>query len=352
MIVLLILASILVCLWGVFLGMARKEDWVAAVSGKIIANIDKIDEFRSKEVKNKKAIVISTGIVRDIKRLFIKESYEKETKKLEAQNNALRKGNLKGLSVLDISGYVVLRMLPDRISGQMRKPLITMFAELNGRKYSEVRASALLAKLISYPFIAIPLVLALGVIVMNLNSMQTGITVIVAGVGVALVLDYALYDDVTDRLRKRKAEIARHFPNVVSKLALLVTSGMIMDRAWRETAVSADSALYIEMRKTADDISNLMDPISAYGGFIDRCNTKETTKLAAAIIQNHSKGNAEIGQLLKGMASEAWLERRHRAKRDSEAANSKLMIPTMMLFMAILIMIMVPVLTNFTSMTI
>ena len=49
------------------------------------------------------------------------------------------------------------------------------------------------------------------------------------------------------------------------------------------------------------------------------------------------------------MAHEAWQERRHTAKRDSEKANSKLMIPTMMLFIAILVMIMVPVAINLSA---
>jgi tight adherence protein C len=90
-------------------------------------------------------------------------------------------------------------------------------------------------------------------------------------------------------------------------------------------------------------------PDAAYGNFITRCSTKETAKLASAILQNLSKGNAEIGKLLQSMAKEAWLERRHTAKRDSEKANSKLMIPTMLLFLAILVMLMVPVAMNFSG---
>jgi hypothetical protein len=66
-------------------------------------------------------------------------------------------------------------------------------------------------------------------------------------------------------------------------------------------------------------------------------------------MQNLSKGNSEIGKLLKDMAREAWQERRHLAKRDAEKANSKLMIPTMMLFLAILVMIMVPIVMNFST---
>ena len=164
-----------------------------------------------------------------------------------------------------------------------------------------------------------------------------------------VVLTYALYDEVNDKLKKRRAAISRQFPNVVSKLALLVTSGMILDKAWKQTAESQDLVLYREMRKTVNELDNLVDPTAAYTNFLGRCNTKETTKLASALIQSQSKGNAEIGALLKGMAHDAWQERRHTAKSASEAANSKLMIPTIMLFIAILIMIMVPVAMNFTS---
>jgi len=149
-------------------------------------------------------------------------------------------------------------------------------------------------------------------------------------------------------VKKRRCAICKQFPNVVSKLALLVTSGMIMDRAWKETAHSQESELYQEMRKTSEELDNLVSPEAAYGDFLSRCNTKETTKLASAILQNLSKGNSEIGRLLKEMAREAWQERRHNAKRDAEKANSKLMIPTMLLFLAILVMLMVPVAMNFS----
>jgi tight adherence protein C len=161
---------------------------------------------------------------------------------------------------------------------------------------------------------------------------------------------YAIYDEVSDRVIKRRDAISRQFPNVVSKLALLVTSGMIMSKAWKETAFSQEAELYQEMRKTSDELDNLVAPETAYGNFITRCNTKETAKLASAILQNMSKGNAEIGRLLKDMAKEAWSERRHTAKRDSEKANSKLMIPTMLLFLAILVMIMVPIAMSFGGM--
>ena len=122
-----------------------------------------------------------------------------------------------------------------------------------------------------------------------------------------------------------------------------------MDRAWKLTAYSRNSGLYREMQQSSEEIDNLVNPEIAFGNFINRCNTKETAKLASGIIQNMSKGNAEIGRLLKEMAREAWNERRYKAKNDAEKANSMLMIPTMMLFLAILIMLMVPIIMSFSG---
>lgn len=221
--------------------------------------------------------------------------------------------------------------------------------EFYGKKYATDKAKQLIAQLLSYPLIGLFFTLVLGAILVGTGNQMPGLGVMLGGSLLVFVLVYALYDELSDRLNKRRAAISRQFPNVVSKLALLVTSGMIMDRAWRETAESQELELYIEMRKTSDELTNLVEPSVAYMNFIDRCNTKETTKLASAIIQSLSKGNAEIGALLKSMAHEAWQERRHTAKRDSEAANSKLMIPTMLLFLAILVIIMVPVVINFSN---
>ena len=246
-------------------------------------------------------------------------------------------------------GYVLFNRIDAIGHGTAHKALLSKYSELYGRKYAPNMTKQLMAQLLSYSILGVAGSLAVGSLIASAAGSAMGALITLLGTAMVLVLVYAMYDEVGDRLNKRRAAIARQFPNVVSKLALLVSSGMIMDRAWRETAMSQSGELYQEMRLTASELSNLVEPTAAYTSFINRCNTKETTKLASAIIQNQSKGNAEIGVLLRDMSHEAWQERRHTAKRDSEAANSKLMIPTMMLFVAILVMIMVPVALNFAN---
>lgn len=343
------LATILMIVWLLLLGMVSKEDWVAAATNKVLDNRQEIDKLRMKDALNAKALKQYHGVAAKVMSLFLGGNSEKKIEKIDKQSTELQTGILRGVSILPMPGYALLRRIPSISNGSIYRTVMEKSIELYGKKYAANKAKQLMAQLLSYPIIGLFFTLALGAILMGTGQQMPGLGVMLGGSLLVVVLVYALYDELSDRVNKRRIAISRQFPNVVSKLALLVTSGMIMDRAWRETAESQETELYVEMRKTSDELANLVEPSVAYMNFIDRCNTKETTKLATAIIQSLSKGNAEIGALLKGMAHEAWQERRHMAKRDSEAANSKLMIPTILLFLAILVIIMVPVVINFGS---
>ena len=345
--VILIFATALAVIWLLLLSWVSEEDWVAAAFCRVVDNREEAEKLRRKDAANQEALEGYHGLAAKVMGLVYGGGSEKKIQKLEEQNQALQQGDLRTVNLLAMPGYVLQRRFGAIGRGSVHKRVFEKCLELYGKKYAPNKTRQLMAQLLSYPIIGLALTLSLGAMFLGLGNTTGGLAVLSVGTLLVLMLVYALYDEVGDRLNKRRAAISRQFPNVVSKLALLVTSGMIMDRAWRETAQSQSGELYMEMRQTADELNNLVEPSAAYAGFIDRCNTKETSKLASAIIQNQSKGNAEVGRLLKSMAHEAWQERRHTAKRDSEAANSKLMIPTMLLFVAILVMILVPVATSF-----
>lgn len=343
------LATILLMVWLLLLSMVSNDDWIAAARNKVLDNRQQIDRLHMKDATNAESLRQYHGIAAKVMSLFLGGTSEKEIAKIEKQNDELQKGRLRSVSIFPMPGYVLQRRIANISNGSLYRSVMEKSIELYGKKYAADKTKQLVAQILSYPIIGLFFTLALGAILVGTGNQLPGLGVMLGGSLLVTVLVYALYDELSDTLNKRRAAISRQFPNVVSKLALLVTSGMIMDRAWRETAESQEAELFIEMRKTSDELANLVEPSVAYMNFIDRCNTKETTKLASAIIQSLSKGNAEIGTLLKGMAHEAWQERRHTAKRDSEAANSKLMIPTMLLFLAILVIIMVPVVINFSN---
>jgi len=329
--------------------MVSREDWVIAGYNKVLDNIRAIEKLRAKDAEKLIKLDQHQGFSYKIMKLFLGGNSSKEISKLERSNERLQRSSLKGINVFIMPGYVLQRKYKKIGESSIYRTILTKCRELYGRKHARNKSLELVAGILSYPIIGISASLGLGILILGAGNFTAGLAIIGFGSIIVLVVVYALYDELGDKLNKRHDAIQRQFPNVVSKLALLVTSGMIMDRAWQETAGSNEGELYVEMRRTSEELTQNISPEDAYAGFLNRCNTKETSKLASAIMQNLSKGNAEIGHLLKDMAYEAWQERRHTAKRDAEKANSKLMIPTMLLLLAILVMIMVPVAMNFTN---
>jgi len=349
LIVILIIATLLLVTWLILLGRVTGEDWVQAAYAGVFDNRAETDKLRLKDKQAMERLSGYSGITLFAMKKITAGSPAGKIKKYEREISGLQKGDLKSINTFMMPGYVLQRELPAIGKGEIHKMIMSKCFELYGKKYASNKTKQILAKILSYPLIGVACTLLLGVIFLGIGNSTAGIAIIGIGTILLLVLVYALYDELDDLVRKRRSAISKQFPNVVSKLALLVTSGMIMDRAWKETAFSQETELYREMRETSKELDNLVSPESAFSNFINRCNTKESAKLASAIMQNLSKGNAEIGRLLKDMAREAWQERRHTAKRDAEKANSKLMIPTMMLFLAILVMLMVPVAMNFSG---
>jgi len=348
-IVILIPATLLVMTWLILLSRATKEDIASAVYAKYLDKLTTGKRLKEKDKWAQEKLKKYEGITFLILKALVFRDLTKQIMKLEREIKVLQQGGKRSINPLMLPGYVLLREVQTIAKGTIHKAILSKCFELYGKKHAPIKTKQLFAKLLSYPILGVAGTLILGVLLLGSDNRSIGVAVIGVGTTLILMLVYALYDELGDMVRKRQKSISREFPNVVSKLALLVTSGMIMDRAWKETSYSGETELYQEMRKTSQELDNLVSPETAFSNFINRCNTKESARLASAIMQNLSKGNAQIGKLFKDMAREAWQERRHSAKRDAEKANSKLMIPTMLLFLAILVMLMVPVAMNFTG---
>lgn len=149
-----------------------------------------------------------------------------------------------------------------------------------------------------------------------------------------------------DKLKQRAEEMLSDFSEVVSKLALLVNSGMILSEAWERTAGSGESVIYAEMRKSVDGIRNGASTADALYLFGQRCMLPEIKKFSSTLIQGIAQGNSELAASLTQQSKEIWDMKRQLIRRKGELANNKLLIPMCISFIGILIMIMVPIFTN------
>ncbi len=103
------------------------------------------------------------------------------------------------------------------------------------------------------------------------------------------------------------------------------------------------------MSRVNIDLANNVKPEEAYMKFIQRCSNTYTSKLASLIVQNMFKGNAEIVRQLSSLNTECWNEFRNNTQRMGEKVQSRLFIPTLIMFAAIIVLILVPILSSFGS---
>ena len=129
---------------------------------------------------------------------------------------------------------------------------------------------------------------------------------------------------------------------MLSKLLLLVKSGMPIREAWESVALDNEGILYKEMKITVEELSNGMIEIEAYKAFGERCSIKQIKKFSSLMIQNLQKGSAEVADFLRDMSKEAWEEKKNFVKRKGETASAKLVFPIGLIFVGVLIIIIVP----------
>ena len=167
-----------------------------------------------------------------------------------------------------------------------------------------------------------------------------------AGLFAAGIAYYYADSKITDVITDREVVITRDFPDMVSKMALLINAGMITREAWEEISATGEGVMYEEMKTTVFDMQNGVSEVDAYIAFGNRCGVPFVKKFISMLVQNLSKGNKELVEFLKIESTSCWEEKKHLVRRQGEAAANKLMIPLGMILVGIFVMILVPIVSN------
>lgn len=236
-------------------------------------------------------------------------------------------------------GLAIMKFLKIDSKSKRSRKRIKEIAEVQGKRYAEYYFYVINAAKWTYGFTVLVLMTLLG-------AMGNEPMAVLLGIVLAFLVMWYVEELLNDKLEGRRDELLADMPQMLSKMTLLVNSGMVVREAWKKTAEGGDRELYKEMRQTVAEVQNGITEIDAYRNFAERCSIKQIRRFTSTMIQNMQKGNAEISYFLKELSDEMWEEKKHLVKRKGEAANSKLMIPTTMIFIGILIMIMVPAFLN------
>lgn len=212
-------------------------------------------------------------------------------------------------------------------------------SEVYGEKYAEFYHYCIVGGQITYTLTIAPMGLLIGAIT---NDVTFAVLTLAATAAIVVYVDM----DVNNAIERKRDEILSDYPEVLSKLTLLVNAGLVIREAWTKVAYTSDRALYKEMRLASEEMNNGVSELDAIYNFSQRCAVKEIRKFASILSQNIQKGGSELTMNLRYMNKESWEDKKHRAKRKGETAGSKLMLPLLIMFIGILLMVIVPIFTN------
>lgn len=236
-------------------------------------------------------------------------------------------------------GFQIMEMVRYDFKSDGARRKIKLMAEVYGKQYAEYHYYVFVGAQITYAFTIASFVLPLALLFNSLAWAFTGI--LLAGMSA-----WYVYENFRGKLRARRERLLLDFPRVLSKLALLVNSGMVLRDAWELTSQQGKGILFQEMQKTSQQIANGMLEAAAYYDFGERCGVKEVRKFSSMMLQGIEKGSADLSLFLRDLSREMWAEKKSMVKQKGEQANAKLLIPTVLIFIGILVMIMAPVLTG------
>ena len=236
-------------------------------------------------------------------------------------------------------GIAALSILPFQMDSTRAVKKQRELMQLYGRKQAKAEYLFLRGGQMSYVFTIIPISCFLAAFVANRSVLMLGV-IVIAGLCMIMERSYKR------ALSEKHDRILMEFPAVLSKLALLVSSGMVLRDAWIMVSGEGSGVLCEEMKRVSEEMENGVSETDAYRGFAERCQLREIRHFTSTVVQNLKKGNAELSVYLRDMSHELWLAKEGEIKKKAELAAQGMLFPSVLVFVSILIMIMVPMLAG------
>lgn len=159
-----------------------------------------------------------------------------------------------------------------------------------------------------------------------------------------------------ERLRIQ-AQMELDYSDVVSKMAILMGSGMSVKQAWNRISAryldertkncKAQRAIYEQMVITMREINDGENEIKAYQKFGEITGLSCYHRFSRILVSSLQKGNKEICQTLEQEAQEAFENRRMLARKLGEEAGTKMLLPLMLMMVIVIAIVIAPAIVSF-----
>jgi tight adherence protein C len=200
---------------------------------------------------------------------------------------------------------------------------------------------------------------------------EDGIRILALGLLAAFLWIYRAKKKKEDAEEDRGKYLGYDYPELVSRLVLLMNAGMSARMSLEQIAADFQRhlAAFPEQKKrtSADRKKNFLKhhpgfeailktvlrmrngvtELEAYEQLGRDCRLPEYKTFSDILIRSSTKGGRELLRMLETEAEEAETQRRNRAKVLGEEAGTKLLLPMVLMLVVIMSVLMVPAILNF-----
>ncbi|MCR4437126.1 MAG: type II secretion system F family protein [Clostridiales bacterium] len=235
-------------------------------------------------------------------------------------------------------GFQLLKIFRHKYKTGYEKKLEMKLKDLKGAKYAHTYLKLHIAQKVVVMLLSLVFLTFVG------TQVQIDAAYLLFCAALEAALFYAADRQLDNQLKKRARSIQLEFPEFLNKLVLLVNAGLSVLGSIQKIVRDnkKENPLYEELAIAINEINTGKSQIQAYEDFAKRCRQQEITTFVTTLIQNMKRGNDEMVPVLRMLSMNSWENRKLVARRLGEEASTKLILPMMIVFIAILIMVMTP----------
>ncbi len=177
-----------------------------------------------------------------------------------------------------------------------------------------------------------------------------GLTLL-AAIGVFFLKDKDLHEQVLERRKQLKLA----YPSILNKYVLYMSAGMTIRGSFQKIALDSQrkekqdihNPAYEEMLYSCNELSAGVSEAVVYERFGKRSGLQEYARFAGMLGQNLKKGNSALLERLREEADKAMQENLQFRKKLGEEAETKLLVPMIMMMGIVMLLVMIPAFTSF-----
>ena len=230
-----------------------------------------------------------------------------------------------------------------KLKGKIETDLKNNTTLYYSENYSTFYAQINWAQVLSF----VHLILAIAFLLAGGALGSTSLFYLAVGVFFAVFTGYYFLTFYGNKLQTRSEECDAEFPNSISKLALIVNSGVILNDAWKMVANGKDGVYYDLMKDSCVQMDNGVSSVEAIRLFGEKSGSDNVKKFTTALIQSIEKGGADLPQFLVNQSSELWASRRQILLQKGEKAAGALLIPILLMFGGVMLIVIAAAMQSF-----